>query len=312
MRASVPAGKRLDESLQLIYEKVRQNSSMGLEALNFVAQHYNISYDTVQRVCRKYYQEEMLDPSFNLTFPQFLQLMREALGKSGGGDLKHGTADQARDLARSFQIYEATCATPRRGGSAKIKLPSMPPAEIEDLSWGPRPESSVLGLSRGRTPLDTGLVTPRRLKTASFLPTTLNLTASARRTGDSHLLFANGPLRNLTSASGPHGYDMEGTWKSEYMDLGRFYNDGQDLKAAGTFVPLDKFPAHQKFETESSEIGRASRRLSTGQLHEPPVRHPAEPRGTHLATHVFAQKFICSFLTVFVLMRVNSLGQDEK
>ena len=279
MRASVPHGKRLDESLQLIYEKVRQNSAMGVEALSFVAKHYDISYETVHRACRKYYQQEMLDPSFSLTFPQFLQLMREALGKSGGGDLKHGTVDQARDLARRFQIYDATCITPRRGSPAKTKLLVIPPKDIEDTSWGPKPEASMM--FRGRTPLDTGLVTPRRLKTASFLPTTLNLTASARRTGDSHLLFPNGPLRNLSSASGPKGYDIPATWHSEYMDLGRFYSDGQDLNAAGTFVPLSKFPAHQKFETESSEIGRASRRLSTGQLHEPPVRHPAEPRGMH-------------------------------
>ena len=275
MRASVPQGKRLDESLQLIYEKVRQNSSMGVDSLNFVAQHYDISYDTVQRVCRRYHQQEMLDPRFSLTFPQFLQVMREALGRTGGGDLVHGTADQARDLARSFQIYDATCVTPRRGRTGKPRLPSMPPKEVEDTTWGPQPEAS----SRGRTPLDTGLVTPRRLKTASFLPTTLNLTASARRTGDSHLLFLNGPLRNLTSASGPKGYDIASTWHSEYMDLGRFYSEGRDLSAAGTYVPYSKFAAHQKFETEASEVGRASRRLSTGQLQEPPVRHPAEPRG---------------------------------
>ena len=137
MRASVPHGKRLDESLQLIYEKVRQNSAMGVEALSFVAKHYDISYETVHRACRKYYQQEMLDPSFSLTFPQFLQLMREALGKSGGGDLKHGTVDQARDLARRFQIYDATCITPRRGspGCYRRGRNRPPPASRACVAW---------------------------------------------------------------------------------------------------------------------------------------------------------------------------------
>ena len=63
------------------------------------------------------------------------------------------------------------------------------------------------------------------------------------------------------------------------MDLGKFYGDGADFSTAGEYTTQFKFPAHSKFETEATEIGRASLRLATGQLHEPPVRHPAEPRG---------------------------------
>ena len=78
-RALAPAGKRLDEQLALTYERVRGNGSMGVQALEFVASHFNIGHDAVHRVCRKYHQEEMQDPSFALTFPQFTRIMREAL-----------------------------------------------------------------------------------------------------------------------------------------------------------------------------------------------------------------------------------------
>ena len=278
MRGSAPAGRRLDEQLALMYDRVRSNGSMGITALNFVAQHFSIPYDTVHRVCRKYHQEAITDPSFSLTFPQFTQIMRDALGKLGGGDLDHGTVDQARDLARSFTIYDATGTSPGRMQTKRgLGLYKMN-KEVEDISWGPMNEDD----SRGRTPLDTGLVTPRRLKTASFLPTTLNLTWSANRRGlcesarDSHFRFAS-THRSTVSSHGGRG--KSDTWHSEYMDLGKFYGDGADFSTAGEYTPQFKFPAHSKFETEANEIGRASRRLATGQLHEPPVRHPAEPRG---------------------------------
>jgi hypothetical protein len=276
IRASVPAGKRLDEQLQLIYERTRRNGSMGVKSLNFVAQHFNISYESVHRVCKKYHQAAMLDPSFALTFPQFTQIMREALGKTAGGDLDR-TSDQARELARTFTIYDATGTTPGRLRTARAKLPRMQAKEVENSTWGPQDDD------RGRTPLDTGLVTPRRLKTASFLPTTLNMTWAGRNTsrihGESHIMFSNTP-RNLSSrGSASQDWGGKTDWHSEYMDLGKFYSGDVDFKSAGEYVPFAKFPVHKKFETEANEIGRASRRLKTGQLHEPPVRHPAEPRG---------------------------------
>jgi len=280
---SVPAGRRLDEQLQLIYQRVLSNGSMGVQALNFVASHFDIPFETVHRVCKKHHQQAMaVDPSFTLTFLQFSQIMREALGKAGGGDLEHGMVEHARGLARSFTIYDATCTTPGRVRMAMAaKLPKVSVRETEDNSWGVSDSDNG---SRGRTPLDTGLATPRRLKTASFLPTTLNLTWSARRTGDSHIMFA--PACNVASSRGSSFRDLNSlnsTWHSEYMDLGKFYGDDStatcDLNTAGEYVPPSNFPVHKKFETEANEIGRASRRLATVQLHEPPVRHPAAPRG---------------------------------
>jgi hypothetical protein len=277
-RSNAPVGKRLDEQLALTYEKVRRNGSMGMQSLEFVASHFNISHDAVHRVCRRYHQEEMQAPSFALTFPQFTRIMRETLGKTGGGDLQHGTVDQARGLARSFTIYDATATTPGRLRTANLRLARKPIKEVEDTSWGPVGDD---GGSRGFTPLDTGLATPRRLKTASFLPPTLNLTWSARRPNlcegarDSHFLFANVP-RNVKSS---HSKLLSNMWQSEYMDLGKFYSEETDFSTAGEYVPASKFHEHTKFETEANEIGRANRRLKTGHLLEPPVRHPADPRG---------------------------------
>ena len=305
-RASAPAGKLLDEQMQLVYERVRQNGSMGVSALAFVAQHFNISYDTVERVCKKYHQGAMIDPSFSLTFPQFTQIMREALVKTGGGDLDRGMADKARDLSRNFVIYDATtCTTSGSREGIRAMVPKKKPAkEVQDSTWGPLDDNSNVRIellsSRGRTPLDTGLVTPRRLKTASFLPTTSNLTWCARQLpggiprelrygtrlhGDAHILFPN-VTHDVPSSYGsghkkfflPPG-SLDDTWKSEYMHLGKFYTDGADFGNAGEYVSAPKFSVHRKFETEANEIGRVTRRLSIGQLDEPPVRHPADPRG---------------------------------
>lgn len=269
---------------------------MGVKALNFVAQHFNISYDTVHRVCKRYHQEAMLDPSFALTYPQFTQIMREALGKMAGGDMDHGTSDQARDLARNFTIYDTTGTTPVRLRTARDKLSRMPAKQVEDSTWGPQDDDSA---SRGRTPLDTGLVTTRRLKTASFLPTTLNMTWAGRNTsrihGESHIMFSSTP-RNLSSrGSASQHWGGKTDWHSEYMDLGNFYSGDVDFESAGEYMPLTKFPAHKKFETEANEIGRAlRRRLKTGQLHEPPVRHPAEPRGQflHQLPHTLSRRVL--------------------
>ena len=318
-RASAPAGKLLDEQMQLVYERVRQNGSMGVSALAFVAQHFNISYDTVERVCKKYHQGAMIDPSFSLTFPQFTQIMREALVKTGGGDLDRGMADKARDLSRNFVIYDATtCTTSGSREGIRAMVPKKKPAkEVEDSTWGPLDDNSNVRIellsSRGRTPLDTGLVTPRRLKTASFLPTTSNLTWCARQLpagiprelrygtrlhGDAHILFPNVPHDVPSSYGSGHKKfflqpgSLDDTWKSEYMHLGKFYTDGVDFSTAGEYVSAPKFSVHRKFETEANEIGRVTRRLSTGQLDEPPVRHPADPRG----------KFQFDRLLAFVIM----------
>ena len=301
--SAVPAGKRLEAGLALAYEKVRQNGSMGVKELEYVAQTFDVKHETVRRIARKYHQEAMLEPSFSLTFPQFSTIMRESLGLSGGGEDGVDLLRMATLLTRKYTVFDATCTTPNRIRSA-ARVPAMPKRDAVDSAREPPKtgSSSVL-----HTPLDTGLATPRRLKTANFLPTSLNLTLSAKkRTGEYAGLGSRGSsqsqhfrphdtscavpridiIRGASAERGP-GTDNHwfgdnvsalpdsGVWRSIYSDLGSFYGTGVSIDKAGQFRPSSSFPPHTKFESEAQELGRFARKIqSEDNQPDEGSRHP--------------------------------------
>ena len=197
--------QRLDEQLRLTYSQVTKNGCMDLKNVMFVSHTFRVSPFTAREAYNRFYP----GAHNGLTRAQFVHVMRESMNRGGGGD-GEGLTDRALSLHRSFAIPDAPLDASRRPTTgrpvqAKAKLtgstgggrPGKPgQAAVSQLADNIRSLESTLtrslestlvrGSQKGTPPAATtrfldGSVTPRRISTASFIPSQRNLTLAAQR-----------------------------------------------------------------------------------------------------------------------------------
>lgn len=160
----VPVGQQLDEQLKLIYTQVTRNSAMDLKTLLFVASNFRTDPNKVKEAYNKSYAG--LDKG--LTRPQFMGVMRQALGRAEGGDCD-GMVDRAINISRTFNILDApsggSSLDELRASKARIfrASPRVPPSGPGPAGTAPITDGMPIGGAGGitaRSPMNSTRIPP--------------------------------------------------------------------------------------------------------------------------------------------------------
>lgn len=149
----VPVGQQLDEHLRLLYAQVTRNSAMDLKTILFVASNFRADPNKVKEV----YNRQFAGLQKGLTRPQFISVMRQAMGRADGGDCS-GMVDRARDVSRTFNILDAPSGghalDELRASKARIfrASPRVPPSGPGPAGSAPISDASVTNSVTTRSP----------------------------------------------------------------------------------------------------------------------------------------------------------------
>ena len=216
-----------------------KNACMDLKRVMFVAHTFRVSPFTAREAYQRFYPAA----HNGLTRAQFVHVMRESMNRGSGGD-GEGLTDRGRELHRTFAIPDAPLdasqrPTPFKHAKAKSKLfvtaawdrpGKADQGIVSQLADNIRSLESTIVLRESQKStlaaasrfLD-GSVTPRRISTASFIPSQRNLTMAARRptTSDGRAVNMRGTGGNVMGLYGktPFSRDQSGesglaTWNA--------------------------------------------------------------------------------------------------
>jgi len=208
----LPGGQRLDEQLRMAYQQITKNSAMDLKNVMFISHSFQASPFQAKEAYNRFYPTA----HNGLTRSQFVHIMREAMSRSGGGEVG-GLTDRGRSLHRTLAISDAPLDVSRCPVTLRPRAQLSVPTKLSVATgWGEEATagnevSPVAHIADGIRSLESilvlretqhgtpsrflqGSVTPRRISTASFVPSQRNLTMAAKRptTSDGRAVVVRG------------------------------------------------------------------------------------------------------------------------